>query len=71
MEKAMRPSGSTRKISPLSDPLAIAKAILDDLHQASVAQRPKGLEIGSDAYALHVDRWATLSFYYRVDDAVS
>jgi len=71
LDKAMRPSGSTRKISPLSDPLGIAKAILEDLHQASVPQRPKGLELGSDVYALHVDRWATLSFYYRVDDATA
>ncbi|MGB3614847.1 MAG: caspase family protein [Elainellaceae cyanobacterium] len=71
MDKAMRPSGSTRKISLLSDPLAIAKAILEDLHQASIAQRPRGLDVGSDVYALHVDRWATLSFYYRVDDAAA
>ncbi|MEO0406312.1 MAG: caspase family protein [Cyanobacteria bacterium P01_A01_bin.135] len=69
IDKATRPAGSSRKISPLSDPLAIATAILSDLNQASRDQRPPGLDIGSDVYALHVDRWATLSFYYRVDES--
>lgn len=66
LDKATRPAGSSRQISSLSDSLAIATAILNDLNQASQDQRPSGMEIGSDTYALHVDRWATLSFYYRV-----
>ncbi len=70
-DETVRPTGNIRQVSSLSDPLAIAQAILSDLHRASADKRVAGLEISSDAYALHVDQWATLSFYYRVDEAAS
>ncbi|MGF1513386.1 MAG: DUF4384 domain-containing protein [Elainellaceae cyanobacterium] len=69
LEETVRPTGNARQVSTLSDPLVIGQAILSDLHQASQAARGEGLELGSDVYALHVDKWATLSFYYRVDEA--
>lgn len=69
--ESVRPTGNTRQVSPLSDPLTIAQAILSDLHRASADARVEGLELSGDVYALQVDRWATLSFYYRVDEAIA
>ncbi|MEB3359895.1 MAG: caspase family protein [Synechococcales bacterium] len=70
LEKAMRPMGNSRRLSLVSDPLAIAEAVLDDLsHSSLTAESIAGLDIPSDVYALHVDRWATLSFIYQVVDA--
>jgi len=68
--KAMRPMGNSRRLSLLSDPLAIAEAVLDDLNRASLAAESTAkLDIPADMYALHVDQWATLSFIYQVVDA--
>lgn len=57
--------GDRRPISLLSNPLPVAQALLQDLHQASsggslLAAMP------ADVYALDVRYWATLSFIYRV-----
>jgi hypothetical protein len=57
--------GDRRPISLLSNPLPVAQALLQDLHQASsggslLAAMP------ADVYALDVSSWATLSFIYRV-----
>jgi hypothetical protein len=42
----------------LSDPLSVARAILEDLNQAQANP--------SESYALDLDQWATLSFMYQV-----
>jgi hypothetical protein len=42
----------------LSDPLSVARAILEDLNQAQANP--------SESYALDLNQWATLSFMYQV-----
>ncbi|MEG3850225.1 caspase family protein [Microcoleus sp. herbarium19] len=49
----------------LTNPLTVARAVLEDLHAASVPGVQK-LGISTDDLALDVNVWATLSFVYRV-----
>lgn len=49
----------------LSNPLTVARAVLEDLHAASVPGVQK-VGISTDDLALDVNVWATLSFVYRV-----
>ena len=53
------------RIENLLNPLDVAQAILQDLHQGSAVSSE---QIGtiSDSYALDVNDWATLSFIYQV-----
>jgi hypothetical protein len=60
----MRPQGDAQPLIPVTNPLAIAQAILQDLHTASIASLPNA-NTSPDRWALHVDHWATLSFIYR------
>lgn len=60
----MRPQGDAQPLIPVTNPLAIAQAILQDLHTASIASLPNS-NTSPDRWALHVDHWATLSFIYR------
>jgi hypothetical protein len=52
----------TQAITP-TNLLAVAQAILQDLHQASGSPPA---EIPADSYALDVNAWATLSFVYQL-----
>lgn len=49
----------------LSNPLNVARAVLEDLHAASIPSVQK-VGISTDDLALDVGVWATLSFVYRV-----
>jgi hypothetical protein len=49
----------------LSNPLTVARAVLEDLHAASIPGVQK-VGISTDDLALDVNVWATLSFVYRV-----
>ncbi len=60
----MRPQGDAQPLIPVTNPLAIVQAILQDLHTASLASLPNA-NTSPDRWALHVDHWATLSFIYR------
>ncbi len=51
--------------SPIANPLEVAQAILQDLHDASSAVLPP-IDLPTDSYALDVNAWATLSFVYQV-----
>ncbi|HAZ46313.1 MAG TPA: peptidase C14 [Cyanobacteria bacterium UBA11371] len=59
------PRGDQTRIAPLFNPLDVARAIFQDLHQAS-AVTTDALGISSDSWALDVNAWATLSFVYEV-----
>lgn len=65
LSNAMRSMGSARRVNLLSRPLDVARALLADLHQASLPLI-KDADIGSDVHALHVNAWATFSFVYQV-----
>ncbi|MCU0516007.1 MAG: caspase family protein [Oscillatoria sp. Prado101] len=62
---AMSQRGDYRSVSVLSNPLPVAQALLQDLHQAGSGS-PFLAGIPADVYALDVSTWATLSFIYRV-----
>ncbi len=62
---AMPQRGDDRPISVLSNPLPVAQALLQDLHQASSGGSLQAA-MPADVYALDVSTWATLSFIYRV-----
>ncbi|GET38463.1 caspase family protein [Microseira wollei] len=59
------PRGDQRRIARLFNPLEVARAVLQDLHQAS-AVTTETLGISSDSWAIDVNAWATLSFVYEV-----
>lgn len=65
LSESMRSIGSARRVSMLSQPLDVARAVLQDLHQAS-APLVNPADLPSEMYALHTNAWATLSFVYQV-----
>lgn len=62
LEDAMHLRDGQQRIDTLLNPLEVAQAVLQDLHQASAVQ---GIT-ASDTYALDVNAWASLSFIYQV-----
>ncbi|MGB3495268.1 MAG: DUF4384 domain-containing protein, partial [Elainellaceae cyanobacterium] len=66
LSKAMRPMGSLRQLSILTDPANIVQSVLADLNEASLNELPTEIDISSDTYALNAHSWATFSFVYRV-----
>lgn len=73
IESAYRPKGEGEQIGDLFNPLEVAQAVLQDLHQASVISLTTNssytldaTNIVADTYALDVNAWATLSFVYQV-----
>ncbi|MEH2235524.1 caspase family protein [Nostoc sp.] len=52
-------------IVPLSNPLDVAQALLQDLHNAS-ALKTEMNSIAADSYILDVNNWASLSFSFQV-----
>lgn len=65
MEASRRPKGDGERIGDLFNPLDVAQAVLQDLHQASASASDVSTT-ASDSYALDVNAWATLSFVYQV-----
>jgi hypothetical protein len=65
LEAAMRPRGEAQRLGAPSNPLEVAQAIWQDLHQAS-AVPTQTLNISTEMWALDVNHWATLSFLYQV-----
>ncbi|MDC0835946.1 hypothetical protein AY599_02115 [Leptolyngbya valderiana BDU 20041] len=59
------PARNPRDLSTLDTPLDIAKAILQDLHVASL-RNTQDEDVSTDFYALDTRVWATLEFAYRV-----
>ncbi|TAD79438.1 MAG: caspase family protein [Oscillatoriales cyanobacterium] len=50
---------------PLSQPLSIARMLLDELHQLSNLSTDPARPTAPDLYALHCGRWATLELAFR------
>ena len=65
LEAAWEPKGKQEYIGPLSNPMEVAQAVLQDLHNAS-AIAAKSISSTADTYALDVNAWASLSFIYQV-----
>lgn len=65
LEAEHRPRREGERIEDLFNPLEVARAVLQDLHNAS-AVAPDAIGTASDIYALDVNAWATLSFIYQV-----
>lgn len=64
---AARPTKRDREqVGDLFNPLAVARAVLQDLHAASAWVAPDASSAPPDTYALDVNAWATLSFVYQV-----
>lgn len=64
LEVAMHPRGEDH-IGVFLNPLEVAQAALQDLHQASAVKGDTGS--AADTYALDVNTWASFSFLYQVD----
>ncbi|MEG3976043.1 caspase family protein [Microcoleus sp. herbarium8] len=65
IEEGMLQVRNASPIRELLNPLIVAQAVLEDLHNASIPGVEK-LGISTDDLALDVNVWASLSFVYRV-----
>jgi len=65
LEAAGRPKGEGERIDDLFNPLEVAQAVLQDLHNASNVSSDI-IGTVSDSYVLDVNAWATLNFVYQV-----
>lgn len=65
IESTGRAKGGGERIEDLYNPLEVAKAVLQDLHDASAVSSDL-IGTVSDSYVLDVNAWATLSFIYEV-----
>ncbi|MEG4442894.1 caspase family protein [Microcoleus sp. AT9_B5] len=65
IEAEKQQTRDAQPIRVLLNPLNVARAVLEDLHAASIPGVQK-LGISTDDLALDVNVWATLSFVYRV-----
>jgi hypothetical protein len=64
LEAAKHPKAEEQRIQPLINPLEVAQAVLQDLHNASALKDMNGT--AADSYVLDVNHWASLSFVYQV-----
>lgn len=64
LESAKQPRADYQRILPLLNPLEVAQAVLQDLHNASAVTDMNGS--AADSYVLDVNNWASLSFVYQV-----
>jgi hypothetical protein len=62
---AKYPTTDQQAISPLVNPLKVAQALLQDLHNSSKVKDDINLTT-SDAYILDVNNWASLNFSFQV-----
>jgi hypothetical protein len=61
----MSAKGDAQPVSVLENPLPVAMALLQDLHDSSQAG-VSDIGVLTDGFALDMRVWATLSFLYRV-----
>jgi hypothetical protein len=59
------PTADQQLISPLLNPLEVAQALLQDLHNATVLKAEIN-SIAADSYMLDVNNWASFSFGFQV-----
>ncbi|WP_414575070.1 caspase family protein [Anabaena sp. CCY 9402-a] len=65
LETAKYPTGDQQPISTLVNPLVIAQALLQDLHNASTIKAEMNAT-ATDSYILDVNHWASLNFSFQV-----
>ncbi|MGH1395333.1 MAG: caspase family protein [Trichormus sp.] len=65
LETAKYPTGDQQPISTLVNPLVIAQALLQDLHNASNIKTDT-ISTSTDTYILNVNNWASLNFSFQV-----
>jgi hypothetical protein len=65
LKPVMGSRGDGQGIITVQNPFKVAKAVLNDLHNAS-ASTAQNSGMPNDVWALDVNHWATLSFLYRV-----
>ncbi|MDJ0674055.1 MAG: caspase family protein [Calothrix sp. MO_167.B42] len=64
-QQAAKHHGSIQqRIAPLLNPVEVAQALLQDLHNASA--EPSSANTTTDFYSLNVNNWASFSFIYQV-----
>ncbi|WP_088239912.1 caspase family protein [Calothrix rhizosoleniae] len=64
-QQAAKHHGSIQQqIAPLLNPVEVAQALLQDLHNAST--QPSSSNTTTDFYSLNVNNWASFSFIYQV-----
>ncbi|KAF3887741.1 MULTISPECIES: caspase family protein [Nostocales] len=64
LETDKNPKAEQQRIQPTMNPLEVAQALLQDLHNASAVSDMNGT--ASDSYVLDVNHWASFSFVYQV-----
>ncbi|WP_421657421.1 caspase family protein [Leptothermofonsia sp. ETS-13] len=65
LETALHSAGNNPAFYPLPNPMEVAQAVLQDLHQASDTAA-KVVGATPDSFALDVTAWASLRFVYQV-----
>jgi hypothetical protein len=73
VKNANRGFNNQGRLAPLVNPLEVAEALLQDLHDASMALRSKTnppTETPTDSYALDLRAWATMTFLYQIVESV-
>ncbi len=65
LEAAKNPRADQQRIQPLLNPLEVAQATLQDLHNAS-AVKAETSSSSADSYILDVNNWASLGFIFQV-----
>jgi hypothetical protein len=64
LEAAKQPTANQQRVQPLINPLEVAQAVLQDLHNASAVADSNITP--ADSYMLSVNHWASLNFIYQV-----
>ncbi|MFB2923656.1 caspase family protein [Aerosakkonema funiforme] len=65
LENTQHPRGEFQRLGVLLSPLEVARAVLQDLHKASLPAADI-MPVSPDNFPLDVNAWATLSFIYQV-----
>jgi Caspase domain/Domain of unknown function (DUF4384) len=64
LEAAKSPTTEQQPVGTLLNPLEVAQALLQDLHNAS-AEKTENQIAATDSYVLNVNNWASLSFIFQ------
>ncbi|MGB3755238.1 MAG: peptidase C14, partial [Rivularia sp. (in: cyanobacteria)] len=65
LEEGKHSSRETHRISPLLNPLEVAKALLQDLNQASI-KKDETQNLSADSWVWNVNNWASFNFLFQV-----
>ncbi|MDM9384257.1 caspase family protein [Chlorogloeopsis sp. ULAP01] len=65
LETTKHPRADRQRIQPLLNPLEVANALLQDLHNVSPVKAEMNIST-AESYVLDVNNWASLAFMYQV-----